>query len=75
MADTSRAQQEEIHSVLSESRVFAPPEEFSRRAHIRGMEDYRRLWDEAAANPEAYWGARAREELYWKEPFQTVLDW
>ncbi|HLL04740.1 MAG TPA: acetate--CoA ligase, partial [Myxococcaceae bacterium] len=66
---------QEIQSVLTENRVFPPPEEFSRRAHIRSMEDYRKLWDEAAANPEAYWGARAREELYWKEPFQTVLEW
>jgi acetyl-CoA synthetase len=66
---------QEIQSVLTENRVFPPPEEFSRRAHIRSMEDYRRLWDEAAANPEAYWGARAREELYWKEPFKTVLEW
>jgi acetyl-CoA synthetase len=72
--DPSRPEHE-IHSVLSESRVFPPPAEFAKRAHIRSMEDYRRLWDEAAANPEAYWGARAREELYWKEPFQTVLDW
>jgi acetyl-CoA synthetase len=66
---------QEIQSVLTENRVFPPPEEFSRRAHIRSMEDYHRLWDEAAANPEAYWGARAREELYWKEPFKTVLEW
>jgi acetyl-CoA synthetase len=66
---------QEIQSVLTENRVFPPPEEFSRRAHIRSMEDYRKLWDEAAANPEAYWGARAREELYWKQPFQTVLEW
>jgi acetyl-CoA synthetase len=66
---------QEIQSVLSENRVFRPPEEFSRRAHIRSMEDYRRLWDEAAKDPEAYWGARAREELYWKEPFKTVLEW
>ncbi|NOK34232.1 acetate--CoA ligase [Corallococcus exercitus] len=65
----------EIVSVLTESRVFPPPKEFSERAHIRGMEDYRRLWDEAAKDPDRYWGDRAREELYWKEPFQTVLDW
>ncbi|WP_375760605.1 acetate--CoA ligase [Corallococcus exercitus] len=65
----------EIVSVLTESRVFPPPREFSERAHIRGMEDYQRLWDEAAKDPDKYWGDRAREELYWKEPFQTVLDW
>ncbi|MBU8894885.1 acetate--CoA ligase [Corallococcus sp. M34] len=71
MADTPQ----EIHSVLTEARVFPPPEAFARRAHIRGMQDYQRLWDEAAKAPEKYWGDRAREELYWKEPFQTVLDW
>ena len=71
MADTPQ----EIHSVLTEARVFPPPEEFSRRAHIRSMQDYQRLWDEAARDPEKYWGDRGREELYWKEPFRTVLDW
>jgi len=67
--------QHEIQSVLTENRVFPPPEAFSQRAHIRSMEDYRKLWDEAAKDPEKYWGDRAREELYWKEPFRTVLDW
>ncbi|WP_342380983.1 acetate--CoA ligase [Myxococcus stipitatus] len=71
MAET----QHEIVSVLTEARVFPPPEAFSQRAHLRSMEDYQRLWDEAARNPDKYWGDRAREELYWKEPFQTVLDW
>jgi acetyl-CoA synthetase len=69
------ADPQEIVSVLTESRVFPPPEDFSRRAHIRSMQDYQRLWDEAAKDPDKYWGDRAREELYWKEPFQTVLDW
>ncbi|CAM4094370.1 acetate--CoA ligase [Corallococcus sp. ZKHCc1 1396] len=70
MADTQA-----IDSVLNESRVFAPPEDFSRRAHIRSMQDYQRLWDEAEKDPQKYWGDRAREELFWKEPFQTVLEW
>ncbi|RKG98007.1 acetate--CoA ligase [Corallococcus sp. CA053C] len=70
MADT-----QEIVSVLTESRVFPPPAEFSQRAHIRSMQDYQRLWDEAEKDPQKYWGDRAREELFWKEPFQTVLDW
>ncbi|HYO59449.1 acetate--CoA ligase [Archangium sp.] len=75
MAEAPRPSSQELNSVLVENRVFPPPQDFARRAHIRGMEDYRRLWDEAERDPEAYWGARAREELYWKEPFQTVLDW
>ena len=75
MAEAPRPPSQELSSVLVENRVFPPSEDFVRRAHLRGMEDYRRLWDEAAKDPEAYWSARAREELYWKEPFQTVLDW
>jgi acetyl-CoA synthetase len=74
MADTPRPTQG-FDSVLVENRVFPPPAEFSRRAHIKSLEDYQRLWNEAEKDPEAYWGARAREELYWKEPFQTVLEW
>lgn len=69
------ASKHEIHSVLTEARVFPPPEAFARRAHIRSMEQYQQLWDEAAKDPDKYWGDRAREELYWKAPFQTVLDW
>ncbi|WNG45826.1 acetate--CoA ligase [Archangium minus] len=75
MAEAPRPPSQEFHSVLAENRVFPPSPEFASRAHIRSMEDYRRLWDEAERDPDAYWGARAREELYWKEPFQTVLDW
>jgi acetyl-CoA synthetase len=69
------ATQREIDSVLAETRVFPPPEAFSARAHIRSLEDYQRLFDQAARDPERYWADRAREELYWKEPFQTTLEW
>jgi len=65
----------EIDSVLAERRVFPPPAEFSKRAHIKSMADYRRLADQARADPAAYWGARGREEIFWKTPFQTVLEW
>ncbi len=65
----------EIHSVLSERRLFPPPPGFAARAHIRSLEDYRRLCAEAERDPEAYWGARGREEIEWKEPFTRVLEW
>ncbi|MGA9519924.1 MAG: acetate--CoA ligase [Myxococcaceae bacterium] len=65
----------EIHSVMAEKRVFPPAEAFAQRAHIKSMEDYRRLYDEADRDPEGWWAARAREELFWKEPFKTALEW
>ena len=65
----------EITSVLTEGRVFPPPPEFSRRAHIKSMEQYRELAAQAERDPEGYWGARGKEEIYWKKPFQKVLEW
>ena len=65
----------EISTVMSETRVFPPPEDFSARAHLRSMDDYRKLCAEADADPDAYWGKRAREELHWHVPFTQVMDW
>ncbi|HZH02648.1 MAG TPA: acetate--CoA ligase, partial [Myxococcaceae bacterium] len=64
-----------LRSSLVESRVFPPSPEFSARAHVGSMEAYRRLCAEAERDPDAYWAARAREELFWKEPFHTALEW
>jgi len=51
----------EITSVLTEGRVFPPPPAFSRQAHIKSMDQYRELATQAERDPEAYWGARAKE--------------
>jgi acetyl-CoA synthetase len=65
----------EIFSVSHEGRVFPPPADFQKKAHIHSLEEYRALYESAAKDPDAYWGARAREEIFWKTPFTTVLEW
>ena len=35
-----------ITSVLQEKRVFPPPKDFSQRAHIKSLAQYRRLYDD-----------------------------
>ncbi len=67
-------QSERIDSVLQETRVFPPPPEFARQAHIRSLEQYRALWQEAAENPEGFWG-RMAEELHWFSKWKRVLEW
>src|SRR3974377_1769159 len=64
-----------IESVLQENRVFNPPKEFSRRAHIKSLSQYRRLYVESIRSPEKFWGARAKEELVWFKPWTKVLKW
>ncbi|MFM1798712.1 MAG: acetyl-CoA synthetase [Cyanobacteriota bacterium] len=64
-----------IESVLQEQRRFAPPQELASRARIGSMEAYQALVEKAEADPQAFWGDFARQELHWFEPFHTVLDW
>jgi len=46
-----------IVNVMKESRLFPPSEEFSSKARIKSMEEYQKLWEEAAADPGKFWAA------------------
>src|SRR4051812_23062465 len=62
-----------ITSVLNEVRVFPPPKDFSLKAHIKSQNEYRRLYKESIANPDAFWGRMAEKELLWFKPWKQVL--
>jgi acetyl-CoA synthetase len=64
-----------IESVLQEKRLFAPPEEFRQKAHVKSVEEYERLWNYAKDKPEAFWAERADEHLSWFQKWDKVLDW
>ncbi|MCC5952893.1 MAG: acetate--CoA ligase [Acidimicrobiia bacterium] len=60
-----------IEDYFTEDRSFAPPEEFAETALVTD----RSLYEEAAADPEAFWARQARELLSWYRDFDTVLEW
>ncbi|MEP7213850.1 MAG: acetate--CoA ligase [Acidobacteriota bacterium] len=63
-----------IESILDEFRVFPPPADFAATAHVKSMDEYERMYAEAAADPEAFWAKQA-EELHWFKKWDTVLEW
>jgi acetyl-CoA synthetase len=63
-----------IKSILTESRVFPPPREFARNAHISSLEQYEALWNRAKADPEGFWGELA-QTLRWSRRWDKVLEW
>jgi len=63
-----------LDSVMSEERLFPPPAEFAAQAKIGSLEAYETLWNEAAADIEAFWDGYAAE-LHWFKPYTQVLDW
>ena len=77
MANTNEAAASaagEIGTVMQESRVFPPPAEFAAKARIGSMAAYQAMYDEAKADPIAFWKKLAGE-LHWFEPFTDVLRW
>lgn len=65
----------QIDTVMQENRLFPPPKEFAGRAHIKSLDDYQSLWDEAASDPPKFWADLAREDLHWFRPFDKPLVW
>jgi acetyl-CoA synthetase len=64
-----------IESVQHEHRVFPPPAEFAKKAHIKSMEELEALRAEASADPEKFWARMAEGELHWFKKWDTVLKW
>src|SRR5262245_22925200 len=64
-----------IESILHEDRVFPPPPEFAAQAHIKSFEEYEKLYDEAAKDPQAFWARIAEENIHWFRKWDTVLEW
>ena len=64
----------DIETVLQEQRVFQAPDDFRANAHIRSLDEYRRLYKEADENPDAFW-SRIAGELHWFKRWDKVLEW
>jgi acetyl-CoA synthetase len=63
-----------IESTLVENRVFKPSKEFSKKARISSMQQYRKMWEESIKRPDKFWGREAAE-LVWQQKWTQVLDW
>lgn len=61
---------ERIDTLLSETRVFAPSDDFRAKANFNDPG----IYEQAAANPEAFWAEQA-QNLTWFKPFSQTLDW
>jgi acetyl-CoA synthetase len=64
----------DIESLLKEKRVFPPPEDFSRAAHVKSLEEYRRLYERSVKDPEGFWAEQA-QALAWSRKWDRVLEW
>src|SRR5690242_17422526 len=69
MPDSYSSLGERLEGLL-QVETFPPPAGFAARAQVRDLAVY----EQAAADPDAWWAAQARERLHWDTPFSAALD-
>ena len=65
-------QEKTITSMMEEKRVFYPPEELSKKAYIKSLDEYRKIYQKSVDDPEGFWSEMA-EQLDWFKKWDTVL--
>src|SRR5216110_2768998 len=63
-----------IESHLVEKRVFKPSKDFAKKARIKSLDQYRRMYRESIYRPEKFW-AREADQLLWQKRWKKVLEW
>ncbi|HVB57445.1 MAG TPA: acetate--CoA ligase [Candidatus Acidoferrales bacterium] len=65
---------QEFDPHVLEEKPVPPPDEFSKRAHIRSLNEYRQMYESAERDPEGFWAEQAKL-LDWFEPPKRTLEW
>src|SRR5437868_3675673 len=63
-----------IESHLIEKRVFKPAKDFAKKARVKSLAQYRKMYRESNRRPDTFW-VREAKELTWPKPWKKVLDW
>ncbi|MGA7921535.1 MAG: acetate--CoA ligase [Candidatus Acidiferrales bacterium] len=65
---------QEFDPHVLDERPIPPPEDFSKKAHVGSLEEYREMYEAAQADPEKFWGTQAKL-LHWFQKPKKVLEW
>jgi acetyl-CoA synthetase len=57
---------------MHEKRVFYPPTELSKKAYIKSLEEYKKIYRRSLDDPEGFWG-EAAQQLDWYKKWDKVL--
>ena len=53
--------------------IYYPPKEFVERAHIKSMEEYKKMYQRSIKDPEGFWGEMA-EDFTWFKKWNKVRE-
>lgn len=58
----------------SEQKVFSPPKEFSKNAHVKSKKVYEDLYRRSIEDPKDFWADMARDNLSWFKKWDKVVE-
>ncbi|MGH9730081.1 MAG: AMP-binding protein, partial [Candidatus Acidiferrales bacterium] len=65
---------QEFDPHVLEEKPIPPPAKFQKRARVRTLKEYKKLYERAKNDPEGFWGEQAKM-LDWFERPRKVLEW
>lgn len=63
-----------ITSVMKEKRVLYPFREFSQKAHVKNLEEYRQLYKRSIECTEKFWADVAEKHIVWFKKWDKVFE-
>jgi acetyl-CoA synthetase len=66
--------QKTLSSMMQEKRVFYPPEELSKKACIKSLEEYKQIYQRSLDDPEGFWGELAHQLDWYKKWDKVVVE-
>ncbi len=64
-----------IEVYMDEKRTFQPSKEFRDKAHIKGIDEYEKVYKRSVEDPEGFWAEMAEKQLTWFRKWDKVLEW
>ena len=65
---------QEFDPQILNEKPIPPPAEFQRRARVRSLDEYRKIYERAKNDPQSFWAEHAKM-LDWFEPPTKTLEW
>jgi len=56
---------------MAEEKLFHPPKEFSQKAWIKSMDEYKKMYERSIKDPENFWSEMA-EQFHWNKKWSKV---
>ncbi|MGE5296882.1 MAG: AMP-binding protein, partial [Solirubrobacterales bacterium] len=66
------APEKAISSLMTETRMFPPPERIKKHAYVSSEEQYRKMWERSLKDPDGFWLEQAQALSWFKKPTESL---